>query len=93
MPGIHVAISSRTVSQRGEIIGTAPELRLTETDQTDPAGRYRLQVTGDVLNIDRAASAAWAAAGGIGSEVEDVPAGFERAFFAPAKPGPIIASE
>jgi len=62
MPGQHIALSSRVTSQRGEIIGTAPELRLTETDQTDPAGRSRLRVNDDVLYIDRAASANWVTA-------------------------------
>ena len=45
-----------------DIRGTLPELYLTETDQADPAGRYRLQVTGDVLKIQRAATANWATA-------------------------------
>lgn len=38
------------------------ELRLTELDQADPAGRYRWQVTGDTLVLQRAATAAWATA-------------------------------
>ena len=32
----------------------AAELRLTEVDQVEPAGRYRLRVNGDVLLIQRA---------------------------------------
>lgn len=46
-----------------EIAGViTAELRLTELDQVDPAGRYRLQVSGDQLLIQRAASADWATA-------------------------------
>lgn len=39
--------------------GTA-EYRLTELDQADPVGRYRLQVTGGALEIHRATAANWA---------------------------------
>ena len=45
-----------------EITGAAPEYRLTETDQADPAGRFRLRVEGDQLLIQRAATAEWATA-------------------------------
>ena len=46
-----------------EIEGSATAaLMLTEADQVDPAGRYRLIVTGDLLLIQRAASGAWATA-------------------------------
>jgi len=38
------------------------ELRLTELEQTDPAGRFRLLVNGDQLLLQRAASALWATA-------------------------------
>ena len=38
------------------------EYRLTETDQTDPAGRFRFRVTGDALLIQRARRAEWAEA-------------------------------
>ena len=43
-----------------EIDSAAPEQQFTENDQTDPAGRYRLIVTGDALYIERADSASWA---------------------------------
>lgn len=36
------------------------EYRFEETDQTDPAGRYRFIVTGDKIYLQRAASANWA---------------------------------
>lgn len=46
-----------------EIQGSAiAELRITELDQADPAGRYRLRVEGDQLLIQRAATANWATA-------------------------------
>ena len=48
------------LSNAFEFLGTAPELRFGETDQTDPAGRYRLKVNGDVLSLDRALTANWA---------------------------------
>ena len=40
----------------------AAEVRLTELDQADPAGRYRFLASGDAVAIQRAASAAWATA-------------------------------
>ena len=45
-----------------EVRGTASAaLYLTESDQTDPAGHYRLQVSGDQLVFQRRASAgSWA---------------------------------
>lgn len=39
----------------------APEQRFEEVDQTDPAGRWRWQINGDVLKLQRATSASWAA--------------------------------
>lgn len=42
-----------------ELAGPSPEFRLTETDQTDPAGRWRLRLNDDILSIDRAATAEW----------------------------------
>lgn len=46
-----------------EIDGSATvELRLAELDQADPAGRYRLQVSGDGLRVQRSAAAAWGSA-------------------------------
>lgn len=77
MPGTHIALSSRTVSQRGEISGTAPELRLTETDQTDPAGRYRLGVTADSFVIARSQAAGYANA--LGSATDFVFLVYDRA--------------
>jgi hypothetical protein len=35
-------------------------LNLTETDQTDPAGRWRLRVDGDKVYLERATAANWA---------------------------------
>jgi len=43
-----------------EEAGNAPEYRLTETDQTDPAGRFRLLDSGDAFSLERALTAAWA---------------------------------
>lgn len=39
-----------------------PQLRITDTGQADPAGRYRIRVSADALTIERAASANWATA-------------------------------
>ena len=50
----------RTTASIFKTLGTAPEWRLRETDQADPVGSYRLQLTNDVLNLDRAATAEWA---------------------------------
>ena len=44
-----------------EITGAAPEYRLTETDQADPAGRWRWRVEGDISYFERATTAEWAA--------------------------------
>lgn len=41
---------------------TEVELRLTNSGQTDPAGRFRLRVTGDTLLFERALTANWASA-------------------------------
>lgn len=43
------------------ISSTHPELRFNETDQSDPAGRYRFFNNGDGLCLQRATTAAWAA--------------------------------
>mgnify|MGYP001581666918 CR=1 FL=1 len=40
--------------------GVAPEMRSVETDQSDPAGRYRWIGTGDSYSLQRALTAAWA---------------------------------
>ena len=45
-----------------EIEGAAPEYRLTDTDESDPAGRYRIRVIGDESRWERAASADWGSA-------------------------------
>ena len=42
-------------------MGTAPEWRITEIDQTDPAGRFRLRSTGNGLILERITTANWAA--------------------------------
>ena len=39
---------------------SAPELRYAETDQTDPAGRYRWRLDGDFFLMERALTADWA---------------------------------
>ncbi len=44
-----------------EVSASQPEYRLTESDQTDPAGRWRWRLNGDVLYLERATSAEWAA--------------------------------
>lgn len=43
-----------------DIYGTAPTLYLTESDQTDPAGRWGHQLSSDVYSILRALTANWA---------------------------------
>lgn len=44
-----------------EALGEATaEYRLTELDQTDPAGRYRFRVSGDALLFERATQPDWA---------------------------------
>lgn len=43
-----------------DIRGNAPELRRTEIDQTDPAGRFRDRVSADIWYFERAKTAAWA---------------------------------
>lgn len=43
-----------------EIRSNAPELRVTELDQTDPAGRYRAVLDADEWSFQRALSANWA---------------------------------
>jgi len=41
-------------ANRVEVTGVAPSVTLRETDQTAPAGRYRIRVQGDLLIIERA---------------------------------------
>jgi hypothetical protein len=43
-----------------ELAGAAPSLLLTETDQVDPAGRYRWAGVGGNLQLQKALTAAWA---------------------------------
>lgn len=62
MPGTHYTLGETDVSSPLEVFGEAPELRFTETDQTDPAGRYRLIVSADIWTLQRAATASWATA-------------------------------
>ena len=62
MPGEYVRVSNQVQGSPYTISGTAPELRLEETDQTAPAGRYRVLVSGDAFYIQRAASASWGSA-------------------------------
>ncbi len=40
--------------------GAAPNIYITESDQVDPAGRWRLRADGGVFVIQRAATASWA---------------------------------
>ena len=51
------AATGWTMEITGEATG---ELRLTELDQADPAGRYRLRVETDILRLQRSTGAAWA---------------------------------
>lgn len=44
------------------ISSTAPDIRFTESDQSDPAGRWRLQLNGDTYKLQRAATASWGSA-------------------------------
>lgn len=45
-----------TVNGSALIQGTAPALYLTESDQTSPAGRYRIDVSGDLLRMIRSST-------------------------------------
>lgn len=47
------------------VASAAPELRLSETDKTDPAGRFRLLLDTDVLKLQRAAAPNWGSASDI----------------------------
>lgn len=60
MPAGHTVIGGDELTNLDVIRGSAPEQRFEETDQTDPAGRFRLRVNGDILSIQLAASAGWA---------------------------------
>jgi len=42
------------------LYGNAPELRIVESDQVDPAGRWRHYATGEEYIFSRATGAAWA---------------------------------
>lgn len=42
------------------ISSTTPAWYLTETDQVDPAGRYRIRLSGDIVYFEDATGAAWA---------------------------------
>ncbi len=52
--------SNQVIGSLAEIVGTAPKLRRTETDQVDPAGRFQDRVDGDVWYFERAKTALWA---------------------------------
>lgn len=52
--------STKVVAREARIRAAESILYLTETDQTDPAGRYRFRVDGDKLILERALTAAWA---------------------------------
>jgi len=60
--GQHYSIRTQALSSPATIQGNTPELRWSEVDQTDPAGRYRAQVSGDEWLLQRAASADWGSA-------------------------------
>lgn len=62
MPGTLIEIGAEQRQSPSEIFGTAPEYRWNETDQTDPAGRFRARVDGDILSIARASASGWASA-------------------------------
>ena len=49
-----------TTTKTLEIYGSTPELRSTESDQTDPAGRYRWLGSADSYSLQRALTANWA---------------------------------
>ncbi len=44
------------------IIGTEPQLRFEETDQTDPVGRFRIRVAGDLMRFESSDAANWGGA-------------------------------
>mgnify|MGYP001591069873 FL=1 len=57
------ALQRDQAAQSLDVEGAASaEYRLTELDQIDPAGRYRVQVQDDALHFQRAASPLWATA-------------------------------
>ena len=60
LPSIAELSEKITFSKLLEIIGPTAELRLTENDQTDPAGRYRQRVTADNFLMEHALTADWA---------------------------------
>lgn len=47
------------------ISSTQPDIRFSESDQTDPAGRFRLLSNGDVFKLQRAATVSWGTASDI----------------------------
>jgi len=60
---VHGSVQRSATEYSHEVEGAeTAEYRLTETDQTDPAGRFRFRVTGDALLIQRARRAEWAEA-------------------------------
>ena len=60
LPSVTELLDRITFAKPIEIYSATPELRFTESDQTDPAGRYRQGVTGDILYMERSDTAKWA---------------------------------
>ena len=58
LPSIREYAGKITINKLVEMIGA--ELRFTDLTQTDPAGRYRIRVSGDDFVIARALTANWA---------------------------------
>ncbi len=54
--GTETITGAKTFSSAVTISGTAPALFFTETDQTSPAGAYRIDGSGDQLRVVRSAS-------------------------------------
>lgn len=57
--GVHDNATVESFDVQGR---ASAEIRLTELDQVDPAGRFRLIATADAIKIERAATADWATA-------------------------------
>ncbi len=58
--GLQAVIDKLEVKLLLELKGLAPELRFTESDQADPAGRYRLRLNAGVLVLEHATGGSWA---------------------------------
>lgn len=58
--GTHYRVGEQSFGSPITLIGPAPELRFLEDDQTDPAGRFRLRVQADAVELQRSLDADFA---------------------------------